>query len=236
MSRTGAVWRDNVTWEPLTLERWRDLVTLFGDRGACGGCWCMAWRCPPSAWERQKGAGNRRALRRLVEQGPPPGIIGYRDGRPIGWCAIAPRDRYPTLARSRVLARVDEAPVWSISCLFVAKSERNRGVSAHLLRAAVAFAETQGARLVEGDPVDAGGRQPDPFVWTGLVSSYLAAGFREVARRSATRPIMRRAAGEGAQPDAGDRAVVSTATARGGRHPPMARSMSPLRARRSTRT
>ena len=178
---------------PATAARWDDLAALFGARGACGGCWCMVWRLPRAEFVRRKGNGNRDALRRLVRGPVAPGILAYDGARPVGWCAVAPRADYPALGRSRVLKPVDELPVWSISCLFVEKGSRRRGVSVRLIRAAAAFAASRGARVVEGYPVEPrAGSQPDPFVWTGLASAFRKAGFREVARRSATRPIMRR--------------------------------------------
>src|SRR3712207_3339750 len=131
--------------EPVTRERWPDLVKLFGSRGACGGCWCMAWRRSKAEWERGKGAGNRAALQRLVRKGPPPGILGYAEGEPVAWCAVAPREAYAQLERSRVLKRVDAEPVWSVSCLFVARGWRRRGVSVAMLRAAGVFAASHGA-------------------------------------------------------------------------------------------
>lgn len=177
---------------PLTTEAWPDLEALFGARGACGGCWCMWWRRPKAEFERGKGAVNRNALRLLVRQGAPTGVLAYAGDRPVGWCSIAPRDQFPRLAGSRILAPVDDAAVWSIVCLFVARDWRRHGVSIGLLRAAVAHARRLGARLVEGYPVEPrAGRQPDAFVWTGLASAFERAGFREVARRSETRPIMR---------------------------------------------
>jgi GNAT superfamily N-acetyltransferase len=184
-----------LAFAPLSPERWPDLERLFGPRGACGGCWCMFWRVKRSEFDRGKGARNRAALLRIVESGAEPGILAYHDGQPVGWCAIEPRASYPTLSRSRILKPVDAQPVWSITCLFVARRFRNQGVSTALLRAAVAFAGGHGAALVEGYPHDlAGGRLPDPFVYTGLVPAFLEAGFKEVARRSPRRPIMRRAA------------------------------------------
>lgn len=178
---------------PLTPDRWPDVERLFGPRGACGGCWCMAWRLSRAEWERQKGEANRAAFRRVVEGGPPPGVLAYAGQAPVGWCAVAPRDAYSHLERSRVLRRVDATPVWSVSCLFVAKPYRRRGVSVALLRAAAELARAQGAVVVEGYPVDAAsGTMPDPFAWTGTVSAFRAAGFVEVARGSPTRPIMRR--------------------------------------------
>src|SRR5262245_20316587 len=112
---------------PLTADRWSDLERLFGARGACGGCWCMAWRLPRSAYERGKGTGNRAALKSLASSTPSPGLLAYVEGEPVGWCAIAPREAYPVLARSRVLKPVDGAAVWSVSCFFVARGYRKRG-------------------------------------------------------------------------------------------------------------
>jgi GNAT superfamily N-acetyltransferase len=180
-------------FHPLTPERWDDLVHLFGARGACGGCWCMWWRAAPADFRADKGKGNKNALRRLVRSGLEPGILAYYGDEPVGWCAVAPREEYPRLARSRVLAPVDERPVWSVTCFFVAKEQRGRGLSVSLLEAAARFAADRGARIVEGYPIEPGSRQPAAFVWTGLASAFTAAGFREAARRSPTRPIMRRA-------------------------------------------
>ncbi|MEK7798691.1 MAG: GNAT family N-acetyltransferase, partial [Acidobacteriota bacterium] len=179
-------------FHPLTPARWGDLETLFGERGACGGCWCMYWRLARSRFEKQKGAGNRRAFKRLVGSGLPPGILAYRDDRPIGWCAVGPRESYPVLERSRTLRRFDDRPVWSVTCLFVARPERRQGLSVELLRAAASHARRRGARLIEGYPVEARtGRLPDAFAWTGLPAAFRRAGFVEVARRSPTRPFMR---------------------------------------------
>lgn len=182
---------DRLVVHPLTEERWDDLEDLFGERGACGGCWCMAWRVSRSQYEKQKGAGNKRALKRMVKKGEIPGILAYSGGRPIGWCSLAPRETYPVLGRSRILRPVDEAPVWSVVCFFVAKPYRRRGVSVELLRASVRYAKRRGARILEGYPVDPHRDQADVFVFTGLKSAFVAAGFTEVARRSPTRPIMR---------------------------------------------
>lgn len=186
----------DVIFHPATPARWPDVERLFGERGACGGCWCMAWRLPRAAFNAGKGAANREALRTLVAADRTPGVLAYLGADPIGWCAVAPRSEYSVLSRSRTLAPVDEAPVWSISCLFVARPYRQQGLSAALLEAAAALAARQGARLVEGYPVEPGlKKMPDAFAWTGLPSAFRKAGFTEVARRSATRPIMRKEVG-----------------------------------------
>jgi len=152
----------------------------------------MWWRLPHRQWTRQKGAGNKRAIRRVVLAGEMPGLLAYVGEEPVGWCALAPRAAYPRLATSRILKPVDDRPVWSVPCFFVAKAYRRRGVSLALLRAAVEFARARGARLIEGYPTEPRKDQPDLFVYTGLASTFRKAGFKEVARRRPFRPIMRR--------------------------------------------
>jgi GNAT superfamily N-acetyltransferase len=178
-------------FHPLTPERWRDFESLFGERGACGGCWCMWARLAHSQYEMQKGARNKRAMKKLVDSGHMPGIIAYQDGQPIAWCSVAPREEFSRLERSRILKPVDEQPVWSVVCFFIAKEHRRSGLSVELLKAAIDFVREQGGRIVEGYPVEPMKKQADAFVWTGLASASVKAGFKEVERRSETRPIMR---------------------------------------------
>lgn len=182
----------NVEIHPLTAERWPHLEALFGPHGAYGGCWCMYWRQSRKEFEACKGDQNRLLFKQLVESGEIPGLLAYVDGRPAGWIALAPRQDYPTLQRSRVIAPVDDQPVWSVSCFYIGRAYRRMGLSVALLKAAVAFAAECGARIVEGYPTDAGGRQHvDAYVYTGLASAFIQAGFKEVLRRTEKRPIMR---------------------------------------------
>jgi GNAT superfamily N-acetyltransferase len=177
---------------PVTPRRWKDLVTLFGERGACGGCWCMWWRLKRSEFEKQKGDGNRRAMKKIVDSGEVPGMLAYAEGRPIAWCSVGPRESFPVLDRSRVLKRVDERPVWSVVCFFIDKHFRRKGISAEILKGAVDYAGKKGAKIIEGYPIDPESKQmAEAFAWVGLSSTFIEAGFKEVARRSRNRPIMR---------------------------------------------
>jgi len=180
-----------LSFSPVTSDRWADLEALFGQRGACGGCWCMTWRRTRKEFKAGKGDGNKAELKALVEAGGMPGLLAYVEKEPVGWCAVAPREVYPALARSRVLKAVDDIPVWSVSCLFVAKAYRGKGVSVELLKAAVRFVADQGGTVIEGYPVEPKSILPAPFAWTGLASAFLRAGFHEHRRGSASRPIMR---------------------------------------------
>ena len=153
----------------------------------------MHFRLLKPDYERGKGEDNRRALQALVRAGPPPGVLAYLKGGAVGWCAVAPRERYPRLAHSRAMRPVDDRPVWSVVCLFVAHAHRRRGVSVALLLGAADFAASRGARLLEGYPVEPrSGTIPDVFAWTGTASAFRAAGFTEAARALPGRPVMRR--------------------------------------------
>lgn len=181
-----------ITFRPLSAATWTAFTALFGANGACGGCWCMLWRVPSREWKTRQGAANRAAMRRLAHRGPPPGVLAFAGDEPVGWCAVAPRAAYVRLERSRAMRAIDDEPVWSISCLFVAKRFRRRKLSSLLLRAATELAAGHGARIVEGYPVEPRhDAMPDVFAWTGTASAFRAAGFEEVRRWLPSRPIMR---------------------------------------------
>lgn len=133
-------------------------------------------------------------MKKLVASGAPTGLLAYEGGKAVGWAALAPRETFRRLETSRVLKPVDDKPVWSTPCFFTAKEARGKGVTAFLLKAAAAQAKKNGAAVLEGYPVETKGEKvPDAFVWWGLSGAFKKAGFKEAARRSKTRPIMRRA-------------------------------------------
>ncbi|NIW79947.1 MAG: GNAT family N-acetyltransferase [Calditrichae bacterium] len=179
-------------FHPLSRDRWDDLQTLFGERGACGGCWCMWWKMKNSEFEQLKGEGNRKALKAIVNSGQQPGILAYLDDEPIGWCAVEPREKFSRFSRSRILKPVDDEPVWSVVCFFVDKRYRNKGLTVQLLKAAIDHVKMHGGKIIEGYPVEPKSeRMPDVFAYYGLAKAFREAGFVECARRSQTRPIMR---------------------------------------------
>jgi len=181
-----------LSFQPLTPDRWPDLEALFGERGAVGGCWCMWWRVKRSQYDQHKGAGNKQAFKALVDAGEPPGLLAYSGAEPVAWCSLGPREQFSGLARSRILKPVDDRPVWSIVCLFIAKAYRHQGVSVGLLGAATDYAKACGAGIVEGYPVEPKkDSMPAVFASTGIAAAFRQAGFVEVLRRSETRPIMR---------------------------------------------
>ena len=178
-----------LTVRPLTPDLWPALEDLFGTLGACSGCWCMYWRIGAAYLERPSGK-NKAAFKAVVKRGPPPGLLAFEGDVPVGWCQLTPRDELPWLDRTWRLRRVDEKPVWSISCFYVRKGYRRKGVTAALIDAAVKAAKRAKAPAIEAYPLDAD-KTPSTSS-TGYESTFARAGFKTVARHVPPRPIMRR--------------------------------------------
>lgn len=183
--------KKNLKFYPLEISRWKDFENLFGDRGACGGCWCMSWRLKSSDFEKNKGLKNKNSMKKIVENDAP-GIIAYYENQPVGWCAFAPRDKYVRLEKSKVLAPVDDKPVWSISCFFINKEFRRMGISTELLKTVIKYCKSKKVKILEAYPQEPYAENiPAAFAWTGIPSAFEKAGFKVVERRSPKRPIMR---------------------------------------------
>ncbi len=144
--------------EPLRPALWPDLEDLFGEKGACNGCWCMYWRIGAAYRHRPRGQ-NREALRQIVDDGPPPGLLAFAAERAVGWCQLTPRNTLPWLNRTWRLKPVDEMPVWSISCFYIRIGYRRRGITSALIRAAVEMARRAEAPAIEAYPSMAIGRR-----------------------------------------------------------------------------
>jgi GNAT superfamily N-acetyltransferase len=180
-----------LAFRPVTPARWKDLEALFGANGACGGCWCRFWKQSNAEYRAGKGAANKRALRRSVQRSEVPGLLAYAGGQAIGWVAVEPRARYARLASSRNLPAVDDLPVWSAPCFFVKRGWRGKGVAAALLVAAAEHARRKGAPALEGYPIDSRRPMAGAWLYPGAFSTFLTAGFVEVARLARTRPVVR---------------------------------------------
>ncbi len=174
-----------VKWEfhPLTLERWADFEILFGPNGACFGCWC-AWFLMTNREFKESGKeGHKELLRTLVQSGMQPGLIAYADGVPAGWVALAPRERYIRLATSKIMAPVDDQPVWVIPCFFIHRDYRRQGLMEKLLAAAIDYASGQGAKILESFPLEAEGKINAMSLFTGKASVFYKLGFARAAQR-----------------------------------------------------
>lgn len=188
---------------PATVERWPDLVTVFGTRGDPSWCWCQFFLTTGNVY-RDSAERNRADLERQVREAKvPPGLLAYRSGEPIGWLQLGPRTAYPRITGQAALAKVvgdrDAGErVWRTTCFVVRVGHRRQGVAGALLAAGVEYAAGQGADVLEGHPVDVSARPSRPagaVLYHGTLSMFADAGFFEIGRTAPTRPVMRRRVG-----------------------------------------
>lgn len=180
--------RLHLTIRPLTPDLWPAFEDLLGQNGPCSRCWCMYWRVG-AAYRKQSSEKNKTAFREIVKRGPPPGLLAFDGDLAVGWCQLTPRDDLPWLDRTWRLRRVDDAPVWSISCFYVRIGYRRKGVTAALIAAALNSAKRAKAPALEGYPLD--GELTPSASGTGYASTFARAGFTTVACHVPSRPIMR---------------------------------------------
>jgi GNAT superfamily N-acetyltransferase len=173
---------------PLTPHLWPSLEDLFGCQGACRGCWCMYWRMG-AAYRKRPREQNKAAFRKIVNDGPPPGLLAFQADLAVGWCQLTPRSCLPLIDHNWRLRRVDDLPVWCISCFYVRIGYRRQGVTSTLIKAALQYAKAHGACALEAYPLDAD-LSPSAS-GTGYASTFERAGFRVIARHFAPRPIVR---------------------------------------------
>jgi GNAT superfamily N-acetyltransferase len=188
---------EKITYQPLSRHNWHDLVQLFDGHGNPGYCWCTFWRLSSREYRQRDSHQRRKTLNGYVVGGTPTGIIGYREGQAIGWCSIAPRVTYERLNRSRKIPQIDERNTWSLVCFYISKQEQGKGLSGDMLKAAVEFAASQGAEVVEAYPVEPvwdeeGNWQPaKSYRFMGYRSTFEKAGFRDVTPVGGKRLVMR---------------------------------------------
>lgn len=172
---------------PVTRARLGDLTQFSEEHGKFRYCSCMRWRMTSSEYKRSTKTSRIAALDTLVRKNCPVGVLAYADGKPIGWCSIAPRETFGALERFRSLGRIDDARVWSVVCFFVDRNFRRQRITLGLLKAAIKYAKSRGAKVIEGYPVEPG----QLYTYMGSPATFRKAGFRDVTPSGRTRVIMR---------------------------------------------
>jgi GNAT superfamily N-acetyltransferase len=173
---------------PLTPAHFADIEMVFGERGVARRCFCMHWRRPDGGFGDVRD--NRDRFADVTAQGPVPGLVGYLESQPVGWVQVGPRELFPTIARSRLLKPIDDVETWSINCFVVRAGRRRHGIGGGLLTAAIQWAKSHGARVIEAYPVD-GERSSVVDLFTGTLGMFNEHGFAEIIRRNHDRPIVR---------------------------------------------
>ena len=180
----------NLAVRPLTPDLWPQLEELFGRVGACNGCWCMYWRIG-GAYNQRPREKNKAAFKAVVKKGPPPGLLAFDGEKAVGWAQLTPRAVLPHLDRGRFTRKLDDVPVWSLTCFFIRKGHRGKGVMTALLDAAIDYAKAMKAPALEAYPVKTDTKRSNSGMYTGAASSFTRAGFKTVAVPVPHRPLMR---------------------------------------------
>jgi GNAT superfamily N-acetyltransferase len=179
---TEATEIDRIIFREVTTDTWPDFERFFECRGSPKACWCMVWRATPEEAKHTDGASRKAAIAKRIAAGTIVGLLGYLDEEPVAWCSVAPRSTYRRLVDD---GGPDEG-VWSIACFFAVRRLRGQGITQRIIAAAIDFAKSGGASIVEAYPVD-----PDSpsYRFMGFVSTFEAAGFHEVGRAGTRRYV-----------------------------------------------
>jgi GNAT superfamily N-acetyltransferase len=174
---------------------WPEIKKLFGSNGACGGCWCQAWRTEKGeSWSDIKGSVARERLRSGIRNGTTQGILAFDAGVPIGWCTFGPRNTFPRLNRATTLGCNDSSLVWSVPCFFVSRRYREKGVATLMLNHAILIMKRNEVQIAEAYPSkpDKEGRTISAFSWTGTRSLFKKAGFTLAGNPSGSKQRVRK--------------------------------------------
>jgi len=186
---------EKIRFEELRPDLWPAIERLFGPNGACGGCWCMWWRAESRKnWNEFKGAHTKETFKNLIQKGKAHGMLAFAEDEPVGWCSFGPRQDFPGLKEIRAYKRSDTSDVWSITCFFIHRKWRGKGLARGLLRAAIEAMQRHGVKIVEGYPMTTtkdGRRLGANLVWTGPIKIFEELDFKTVQSTNPLKPLVR---------------------------------------------
>jgi GNAT superfamily N-acetyltransferase len=182
--------------EPATADRFDDVQHALSGGGDGASCQCQWWMMRNRDWQQTTREQRTGVFRAEFDGTPSPGLVAYVDGEAAAWVRVGPRTAQQRLAHTREFAQKsvqpwDDSSVWGVTCFVVRREFRGRGLASQLLDAAIVAARDGGARVLEAYPVDTAmvaKRVND--LYTGVLSTFLKAGFREVAHTRAGRVIV----------------------------------------------
>ena len=182
------------TTKELDVKTYDDFASLAVKQG---GCWCVYYQrkkplkgLSAEEWRRI----NQRDKERFVKEGKAHAILVYEGNTPVGWCQYGPREELPRIDAGRFYraARQPEGEMlWRITCFFVDKKHRRKGVAKAGLAGALVSIKRKGGGLVEGYPVVSKGMRSVPeWMWFGTPRMFEDQGFKRVAKLGTSRILM----------------------------------------------
>jgi len=173
-----------LTTRMLTPETWDDFAALVEtNNGVWGGCWCMGFH-PEGVGAGHTPEGNREAKRRHVTRGTVHQVLVYDGDHCVGWCQFGPTDELPRIKHGRAYAEgLTRLPEWRITCFFVDKEHRRRGVADAALAGALREIERLGGGTVESYPEVIDGRSvSSSFLHNATTELFERHGFERTRR------------------------------------------------------
>jgi GNAT superfamily N-acetyltransferase len=186
---------DKYTVRPLGPDTWDAFAQLAEKHnGVWGGCWCT-WFHP-----RRKALGidteveaGRPYKELLVRQGKAHAALVFDGEVAVGWCEYGPPEELPNIYhRKEYEAGLDRAPDYRLTCFFVDRDHRRRGVAAVALQGALELIAQAGGGVVEAYPQDTQGKKTSAsFLYNGTRSLFEKAGFTFERTKGTKNCVMR---------------------------------------------
>jgi GNAT superfamily N-acetyltransferase len=186
------VLKNNLKLQPLTADNWRLFGDVMGEKGGCGGCWCMYFRMSSTEFRNDKYERHKGRMHAIVKAGQPTGLIATLNEEAVGWIAFAPREDYKRIENSRAFRRIDDKAVWSVTCFFIKKEFRNKGLSEQMIKGVIDYAKKKKIKTLEAYPaIPYSYKVPAPFLWVGILSAFTKNGFEVVQQNRKSRAMVR---------------------------------------------
>lgn len=170
--------------KPLDATTWPDFARLVEKHnGVWGGCWCMSFH-PEGVGRTKTPAQNRSEKEYRVRERRAHAALVYDGDACVGWCQFGPPDELPRIKHRRAYAEgLTVLPNWRITCFFVDKAYRGKGVAAAALQGALEEIARLGGGTVESYPEDVDGRAVSAsFLHNAALSTFEHQGFERTRR------------------------------------------------------
>ena len=167
------------TIRPLGPETWNAFAALTAKHnGVWGGCWCT-WFHTFYAEKEHTAEGNCALKERLVNEGRAHAALVFDDGAAVAWCQYGSPDELPNIKfRKEYEVGLNELPTYRLTCFFVDKNYRRKGVAAVALRGALDLIAQAGGGVVETYPQDTRGKKTSAsYLYNATRSLFEQAGF-----------------------------------------------------------
>jgi GNAT superfamily N-acetyltransferase len=174
--------QEDIVIKPVDRNNWLDFESLFQSKGGPHYCWCMPWRMTKEELKQNNSACRKDFIKQRVWSDTPIGILGYFENEAIAWCSVAPRETHQRLGGDETLQKV-----WSITCFFIKREYRKKGLVKFLIKSAENYARENGAKYLEAYPVE---ESSPSYRYMGFTKTFEEMGFAFTKMAGTRRHVM----------------------------------------------